>query len=238
MASAAIRYAILSDIHGNLEGLDVVLKDAREQKCTHYVCLGNIVGYSPNPKECLDVIRRLECPVIMGNHDEYCASEIELTRFNPMAAKAIRWTRTPVTPRKHLAARPQIRSSCRIVHHRSRHAQFAGKMGVCLATARRAGQFQFHTHPCASMATPTCPSHSSAVPAGCRVACTTKIKIEVGRKYFINVGSIGQPRDRNPKSSYVVFDLMNNLIELRRVEYDIGMTQKKIRADRAARVAR
>ena len=53
MASAAIRYAILSDIHGNLEGLDVVLKDAREQKCTHYVCLGDIVGYGPNPKECL-----------------------------------------------------------------------------------------------------------------------------------------------------------------------------------------
>ncbi len=91
-ANTNLRYAILSDIHANLEGLEVVLKDSLEQKCTHYVCLGDIVGYGPNPKECLAAIRGLECPVIMGNHDEYCASEMELVGFNAMAAEAIRWT--------------------------------------------------------------------------------------------------------------------------------------------------
>ena len=62
-----LRYAIVSDIHANLEGLEAVLKDAQEQKCTHYVCLGDIVGYGPNPNECLNLIRSLDCPVIMGN---------------------------------------------------------------------------------------------------------------------------------------------------------------------------
>ena len=65
-----LRYAILSDIHANLEGLQVVLKDAAEQKCTHYVCLGDVVGYGPNPKECLDAVMGLNCPTVMGNHDE------------------------------------------------------------------------------------------------------------------------------------------------------------------------
>ena len=67
-------------------------------------------------------------------------------------------------------------------------------------------------------------------PTGLQGGLYSKIKVEVGRKYFINVGSIGQPRDRNPKSAYVIFDLIDNVIESRRVEYDIAATQKKIRA--------
>jgi len=82
-AKTDLRYAVLSDIHANLEGLEAVLKDAQEQKCTHYVCLGDIVGYGPNPNECLNIIRSLDCPVIMGNHDEYCASDLDLTDSMP-----------------------------------------------------------------------------------------------------------------------------------------------------------
>ena len=88
-----MKFAILSDIHSNLEGLQTVLAHANAQKCTHYVCLGDVVGYGPNPKECLDIVRKLDCPTVMGNHDEYCASDSPLTGFNPMAADAIRWTR-------------------------------------------------------------------------------------------------------------------------------------------------
>lgn len=88
-----MKYAILSDIHGNYEALQAVLKHAAEQKCTHYVCLGDIVGYGPNPCECLETIRALNCPVVMGNHDEYCAKDAHLVGFNPMAAEGIKWTR-------------------------------------------------------------------------------------------------------------------------------------------------
>ncbi len=98
MTKTDLRYAIISDIHANLEGLEAVLKDAQEQKCTHFVCLGDVVGYGPNPKECLDIVRGLNCPVVMGNHDEYCTSDLDLTGFNAMAAEAIRWTRTQLTP--------------------------------------------------------------------------------------------------------------------------------------------
>jgi len=69
-----MRYAIIADIHANLEALQVVLEDAKTQKCTHFVCLGDVVGYNANPKECLDLIRDTSMPCVKGNHDEYCSS--------------------------------------------------------------------------------------------------------------------------------------------------------------------
>ena len=68
-----MKYAILADIHANLEALEIVLADSREQRCTHYACLGDVVGYNTNPKECLDQIREMGMPCVKGNHDEYCS---------------------------------------------------------------------------------------------------------------------------------------------------------------------
>ncbi|MGA2138233.1 MAG: metallophosphoesterase family protein [Verrucomicrobiia bacterium] len=230
-ANTKLRYAILSDIHANLEGLEVVLKDSLEQKCTHYVCLGDIVGYGPNPKECLAAIRGLECPVIMGNHDEYCASEMELVGFNAMAAEAIRWTRTQLTAeeKEWLRELKYVRhvESFTIVHATldlpERWAYVFDRLAAqsSFNYQHTAVCFNGHTHvPVAFVRSPT----------GLQGGLYSKIKIEVGRKYFVNVGSVGQPRDRNPKASYVIFDLLTNMIELRRVDYDIPKTQKKIRA--------
>ena len=97
-----MKFAILSDIHSNLEALQVVLADTKAQQCTHYVCLGDIVGYGPNPLECLEAVRALNCPTVIGNHDEYCASDIDLTGFNPMAADAIKcvWVMAARTPKR------------------------------------------------------------------------------------------------------------------------------------------
>ncbi|MCL4181220.1 MAG: metallophosphoesterase, partial [Verrucomicrobia bacterium] len=92
-----MKYAILADIHANLEALEVVLNDAREQNCTHYACLGDVVGYNANPKECLDKIRDMDMPCVKGNHDEYCSIESNLEGFNPHAAEAIHWTRAQLT---------------------------------------------------------------------------------------------------------------------------------------------
>ena len=64
-----MKFAIIADIHANLEALQVVLEDIKEQKCTHYACLGDVVGYNANPKECLDIIRAMKMPVVKGNHD-------------------------------------------------------------------------------------------------------------------------------------------------------------------------
>ena len=220
MPPPAIRYAILSDIHGNLDGLKVVLADAREQKCTHYVCLGDIVGYGPNPKECLDVVRRLNCPVIMGNHDEYCASEIELTGFNPMAAEAIRWTRTQLSDEEKAWLRDlkYVRhvESFTIVHATLDSPQRWGYVFDKLAAAasfthqRTPLCFFGHTH------VPMVFIHDSTVTGG----TYNHLTIQRGKKYFINPGSVGQPRDNNPKASYATYDSGNGHIELRRLDYD------------------
>ena len=92
-----MRYAVLADIHSNLEALEVVIQDAKDQKCTHYSCVGDVVGYGANPKECLDYVRSQNIPCVKGNHDEYCSSEEELEGFNPHAAVAVNWTRTQLT---------------------------------------------------------------------------------------------------------------------------------------------
>jgi predicted phosphodiesterase len=93
-----MRIAIFGDIHANLEALEVVLADAREQGCTSYICLGDVVGYNANPRECLQKIQSLKCPVVKGNHDDYASSDSSLESFNPLAEVAIQWTRDQLTP--------------------------------------------------------------------------------------------------------------------------------------------
>src|ERR1043165_9451951 len=88
-----MKYAVIADIHANLEALEVVLEDSRIQKCTHYCCVGDVVGYNANPKECLDIVRGMAMPCVKGNHDEYCSTDESLEGFNPHAADAVNWTR-------------------------------------------------------------------------------------------------------------------------------------------------
>src|SRR5258706_7081496 len=88
-----MKYAIIADIHANLEAFQTVLEDTKKEKCTHYACLADVVGYNANPKECLDIVRAMGMPCVKGNHDEYCSSEENLEGFNPAAAEAVNWTR-------------------------------------------------------------------------------------------------------------------------------------------------
>lgn len=88
-----MKYAILADLHANLEALDAVLRDQKAQGCTHMACLGDVVGYGADPKECVEIIRALNIPVVKGNQDEYASSDVPLEGFNPNAAKAVEWTR-------------------------------------------------------------------------------------------------------------------------------------------------
>ncbi|MEK7782208.1 MAG: metallophosphoesterase family protein, partial [Verrucomicrobiota bacterium] len=92
-----MKFAIIADIHGNLDAFQVVLEDAKKQQVTHYACLGDVVGYNANPKECLDIVRAMNMPCVKGNHDEYCSSDEHLEGFNPAAAEAVNWTRTQLS---------------------------------------------------------------------------------------------------------------------------------------------
>lgn len=223
-----MRYAVIADIHANLEALEVVLADSKEQKCTHYCCVGDVVGYNANPKECLDIVRSMGMPVVKGNHDEYCSSEEDLEGFNPHAAEAVNWTRKQLSPddRQWLRDLKYVRlvASFSMVHSTLDGPQRWGYVFDKLAAAasftyqNTAICFFGHTH------VPVAFVRDSVVRGG----TYSKFKVEPGKKYFVNVGAVGQPRDGNPKAGYVVYDLNEGTIELRRLDYDIAKTQKKI----------
>jgi predicted phosphodiesterase len=225
-----MKYAIIADIHANLEALDVVLKDAKAQECTHYCCLGDVVGYNANPKECLEIIREMNLPCVKGNHDEYCSLESNLEGFNPHAAEAIQWTRNQLTEddRTWLRNLKYIRmvASFSVVHATLDGPQRWGYVFDRLAAAasftyqNTSVCFFGHTH------VPVAFIRDTVVRGG----TYSKFKVEPGRKYFINVGSVGQSRDGVAKATYVIYNLDESTVELRRLEYDIAKTQAKIRA--------
>jgi predicted phosphodiesterase len=92
-----MRFAILSDIHANLEALEAVLADAKSQNCTHFVCLGDVVGYNANQQECLEIVQKMDCPIVKGNHDEQASLDESSRDFNALAEMAINWTREQLT---------------------------------------------------------------------------------------------------------------------------------------------
>jgi predicted phosphodiesterase len=224
-----MKYAIIADIHANLEAFQVVLNDIEKQKCTHIACLGDIVGYNANPKECLDTIRSMNIPCVKGNHDEYCSSDDALEGFNPHAAEAVNWTRKQLTvdDKKWLSELKYLRlvTSFTIVHATLDGPQRWGYVFEKLAAA---ASFTYQN-------TPVCFFGHTHVPVAfirhdnqVRGGTYSKFRVEPGRKYFVNVGAVGQPRDGNPKSAYVVYDMDEGSIELRRLDYDIAAAQKKI----------
>ena len=92
-----MRIAIFSDLHANLEATEAMMADAQEHECTHYVCLGDLVGYNANPHECVELVRQLECPTVKGNHDEQACLGSSSRDFNDLAEQAINWTREHLT---------------------------------------------------------------------------------------------------------------------------------------------
>ncbi|MGV3754554.1 MAG: metallophosphoesterase family protein [Verrucomicrobiota bacterium] len=223
-----MKYAILADIHGNLEALQVVLEDCKAQGVTHYACLGDVVGYNANPKECLDIIRGMGMPVVKGNHDEYCSTDTALDGFNAHAAEAVEWTRQQLSDEDRLWLRDlkylRLVANFTIVHATLDVPQRWGYVFDKLAAAasftyqNTSVCFFGHTH------VPVAFIRDTVVRGG----TYSKFKVEPGRKYFVNVGSIGQSRDGVAKATYVIYDMNEGTIELRRLDYDMATTQRKI----------
>ena len=225
-----MKFAIIADIHGNLEAFQVVLEDAKKQQVTHYACLGDVVGYNANPKECLDIVRTMNMPCVKGNHDEYCSSDEHLEGFNPAAAEAVNWTRTQLTEDDRQWLR-DLKYSRMVTNFTIVHATLDGpqRWGYVFDKLAAAASFTYqntsvcffgHTH------VPVAFVKDSVVRGG----TYSKFKTEAGKKYFVNVGAVGQPRDNNPKCAYVIYDTLDGTIEIRRLDYDIAAAQKKILA--------
>ena len=223
--------AILGDIHANIDALNVVLDDCRAQGVTDYLCTGDVVGYNAAPAECIRIIRELGCPVVKGNHDHYVSSVQNLNDFHPNAAAVVEWTREQLSAddMQWLADLPftDTRRGITIVHATMDNPQTFGyvfdhlqaesnftcqKTPVC---------FHGHTH---------CPMIYERQMMGVYRIDPQDFKLPPGRKYFINVGSVGQPRDGDPRATYALYDLKDRTLRFRRLEYDIAAAQAKIRA--------
>ena len=223
-----MKYAIIADIHGNIDAFEVVLNDIRQQQVTHIVCLGDVVGYNARPKECLDIVRSMNIPCVKGNHDEYCSAEDALEGFNPLAAEAVIWTRNQLTPEDKKWLRDlkysRMAGNFTMVHATldapERWGYVFDKLAAAASFPYQNTQLCFfgHTH------VPVAFMRDTAVRGG----TYSKFKIDPAKKYFINVGAVGQPRDNNPKAAYVIYDVPAGTIELRRLDYDIAAAQQKI----------
>jgi predicted phosphodiesterase len=220
--------AIFGDIHANLEALEAVLADAESQGVTNYVCLGDVVGYNADPAACLERVRELGCPIVKGNHDEDASEDHSLETMNPIAALALQWTREQLTAEqrlwlKRLRMVRQV-SDFTIVHStldQPVHWNYVtNRYDAISSFAYQFTQVCFHGH-----------THVpriylkgekvTEVPAD-------SIVIEPGAKYFINAGSVGQPRDGDPRACYVIYNQETKHIAFRRISYDIERTQSKI----------
>lgn len=224
-----MKFAIIADIHANLDAFQVVLADIKEQKCTHYACVGDVVGYGANPRECLKIVRDLGMPVVKGNHDEYCSMDENLEGFNAHAAEAVTWTRKQLTEEERQWLR-DLKYFRLVTSFSMVHATLDGpqRWGYVFDKLAAAASFTYQN-------TSVCFFGHTHVPVAfirdanqVRGGTYSKFKVDPSKKYFVNVGSVGQPRDNNPKAAYVVYDVDEGTIELRRLEYDIAAAQKKI----------
>jgi predicted phosphodiesterase len=219
----------MADIHANLEALEAVLRDSKGQRCSHYAFLGDFVGYCADPKACLDIVRAMNASCVKGNHDEYCATDLSLDHVNPTAATVVYWTRNQLTQedRRWLHSLDYVRAveNFTIVHATleapERWGYVFDRLAAAASFTHQHTQLCFfgHTH------VPVAFVRDEIVRGG----TFTKIKAEPAKQYFVNVGSVGQPRDHNPKAAYVIYDMDEATVELRRVEYDVATTKRKIR---------
>jgi diadenosine tetraphosphatase ApaH/serine/threonine PP2A family protein phosphatase len=235
--------ALISDIHGNLEALQAVLTDIEKHKVEGIYCLGDVVGYGPNPRECIDLV--MQCRVVLlGNHDQ--GAMFDPDGFNPPAERAIFWTRgqleTGVEDRpqrekrwEFLAERPRTfrENGFLYVHGSARNplneyvfpedVYNQRKMDRIFALVERYC-FQGHTH-VPGIFIEGAAEELYQFHAPDEIDYTHKLD---GRKTLCNVGSVGQPRDGDWRACYVLLD--DATIRYRRVEYDIDSTVKKIYA--------
>ena len=223
-----MRFAIFGDIHANLEAFEIVLADARVQRCTAYICLGDVVGYNANPRECLELVQSLKCPVVKGNHDDYASSDSSLESFNPLAEAAIQWTRDQLNPseKSWLGTLPLISEihGFMIVHATLEDpggwSYVLNQLDAAASFSKQTTELCFfgHTH------APRAYIKDSSVVG----LPFEQLVLQPGKKYFVNVGSVGQPRDGDWRAAYVVFDEERRTIRLRRLTYDLPKTQEKI----------
>ncbi len=227
-----MRYAIIGDIHANLAAFTAVLDDIEHLGGVERVwCLGDVVGYGPDPHECIELLRQTNHVCVAGNHDWAAIGKIDTAEFNPDAAAACHWTAQQLDSAdvEYLGNLPLViqEGDFTLVHGSPREPIWEYLISTSLAKENFA---YFKSQFCLV-------GHSHVPLVFCYDedgACSsrqflTSVRLALGRnRLIINPGGVGQPRDGDPRASYVIYDSETRLVSLYRVPYDIGTTQDKM----------
>lgn len=225
-----MRYAIISDIHGNLEAFKIVLRELEKEHVDKIFCLGDIVGYGPNPNECIELVRK-NCEIILtGNHDYACIEQTELKYFNRFAKQAIEWTVANLS-KKNLSFISELPYDESIEQfflvHANPHTPESWDYILSIDDAifnfsKFDEQICFIGH-----------SHRPIIYIennNQKYTASDERELDIHQdcRYIINVGSVGQPRDNNPAAAFGIIDTTTQTYELVRVGYNIEETYKKM----------
>jgi diadenosine tetraphosphatase ApaH/serine/threonine PP2A family protein phosphatase len=222
--------AIISDVHGNLEALQAVAAKLAKSRVDSIHFLGDAVGYGPNPGECLDILQELTATCLAGNHDRGINDERELLVFNEYARAAIDWTKGVLTAdhREFLQGLPLtavLPDNRALLVHASPHEPDMWHYIASAGDAR--ASFPFFDQRLCCVGHSHIPFIAELTVKGAVRYYRHSCRIREGSRYIINTGSIGQPRDGDPRASCVL--LSSSAVQIKRVSYDIVLTQNKMR---------
>jgi diadenosine tetraphosphatase ApaH/serine/threonine PP2A family protein phosphatase len=232
---AVLRYLVLTDIHANLEALDACLAHARDRGFDQTLVLGDLVGYGADPNTVLDRVLALEpIAIVRGNHDKVACGLEQADGFNFVARSAARWTLEMLTPahRDWLAALPagpiEVDAMVEICHGSpfDEDAYIFDELDAvrALKVATRPLCLFGHTHyPVTFQLTAEGFDAAGAASTG-----ESELKLQPGAKYLVNPGSVGQPRDGDPRAAYAIVDVAACSVELFRLNYAIEEAQAKV----------
>ncbi len=223
--------AVLSDVHGNLEALETVLADLRREGAGEVLCLGDLVGYGACPNECIDLLRPLLAAAVAGNHDIAARGGMRLGGFSSQAATAARWTGEVLSPENQafLDALPlALRHAGALLVHSSPSEPRAWHYVLSTADARE--EFD-------SFLDPLCLIGHSHYPGTFRLAAgeplptydrAAEVRMTPDARYLVNVPSVGQPRDGDPRAGYLLWDDAGGRLRHVRLEYDVQGARRRI----------
>lgn len=226
-----MRYAVFSDLHGNYDAFEAVLADMEVQgvPTENMFCLGDLVGYGAEPGRCVDKIIELGIPCVAGNHDHACIDKLSIELFNSYARVSALWTRENTSDEHKAFLREQNFEMVTDQFHLVHGTPYAPEMFHYIQTLYDA-QISLR-----EMKRPICFIGHSHVPMvfldtnPVSYVIANEIQVVDDMRFLINVGSVGQSRDEDPRAAYALYDTELSVVTIRRVEYDIDATAKKIR---------
>lgn len=234
-----MRRLVLSDVHANATALAAALT-ACQGRWNQAVCLGDLVGYGPDPNEVIDQIRPLVTAIIRGNHDKAVCGVGDLDDFNPVARSVVEWTRRQLRPDnlrylEGLPAGPIQVNGLTLVHgafHDEDEYVFVPEQArEALRAAPETLTFFGHTHMQGGFSYVDAEPHVLAQRPR-RDAAFSTLRLEPASRYLLNPGSIGQPRDGDPRAAFAIVDSQQSVVEFWRVPYDIAAVQERMRQAR------